>query len=251
MKTVFIDCSPKRKLSASGFIAGFTSVFTAGEKKKEKLRTKADHGRILEAVKDADNVVFSMPLYVDGVPSHVLPFLREMEQQCRAGGSDLNVYVIANNGFIEGKQNEPLMQVMENFCERSGINWCGGLGIGGGVMMNVMRILLAVFFGITVLNVLLAGFREGNFLQTGLWAHFGQQVLEVLLLGCGIIVFDIWLAVSISRRKKYGKHYTRIMLPSFVFILLADIFFIISSLFSGGLFRGWLSKKKPTGGSPS
>ena len=32
-----------------------------------------------------------MPLYVDGVPSHVLPFLKEM------------------NGFIEGRQNEPIM----------------------------------------------------------------------------------------------------------------------------------------------
>lgn len=243
MRTVLIDCSPKRRLSASGFIADFTSVFVLGQKAREKLRTKANYQRVLDQVKAADNVVFSMPLYVDGVPSHVLPFLKEMEWYCREARPDLNVYVIANNGFIEGRQNEPLMQVMEHFCERSGISWCGGLGIGGGVMMNVIRILLLVFFGITVLNVLIAGMREGSFLQTELFVHFGKQVLEVLFFGCGIIAFDLWLASCINRQKPYGKHYTRIMVPSFVFIIFADIFFTITSLVQGGIFRGWFARK--------
>ena len=74
----------------------------------------------------------------------------------------------------------------------------------------------------------------------------GKQILEVLVLGCGIITFAIWLAICINRKKEYGKHYTRIMLPSFVFILCADIFFTIISVFQGGVFRGWFSKKKPT-----
>ena len=43
-----------------------------------------------------------------------------------------------------------------------------------------------------------------------------------------------------------GKKYTRILVPSFIFILFADIFFIIVSLIGGGIFRGWLAKKKPT-----
>ncbi len=244
MKTVFIDCSPKKRLSASGFIAGFTAAFVAGKKKKEKLRTKADYGRVLEAVKDADSVVFSMPLYVDGVPSHVLPFLREMELYCKESNPALNVYVIANNGFIEGRQNEPLMQVMENFCARSGISWRGGLGIGGGVMMNVMRIMLTVFFGLAILNTILAVVREGSF-QAGPLLGFGKQALEVLFFGCGIVAFDLWLAFCINRQKPFGKRYTRVMLPSFVFILFADIFFVIASFFQGGMFRGWLAKKKP------
>jgi hypothetical protein len=71
--------------------------------------------------------------------------MEEMEGFCRENGMKLRVYCVANNGFIEGKQNEPLMQTMEHFCERSGIRWGGGLGIGGGVMMNVMRIMLLVY----------------------------------------------------------------------------------------------------------
>ena len=244
MKTVFIDCSPKKRLSASGFIAAFTGVFVAGQKKKEKLRTKNDYQRILEAIRDADNIVFSVPLYVDGLPSHVLPFLKETERFCRENKAARSVYVIANNGFIEGRQNEPLMRIMENFCARAGLAWRGGLGIGGGVMMNVMRIMTLVFFGLAILNTFLSGIQEGNW--TGQLLHFGQQLLEVLLLGCGIIAFDLRLAFCISRKKEYGKHYTRIMLPSFVFILCADIFFTVISVFQGGIFRGWLSRKKPT-----
>ncbi len=246
MKTVFIDCSPKQRLSASGFIMGLTKLFVFGEKKKEKLRTPADHERVLNEIADADTVVFSMPLYVDGVPSHLLPFLKKMETFCLKQHKDLKVYVIANNGFIEGKQNEPLMRIMENFCDRSGIKWCGGLGIGGGVMMNVMRILLVVFLGIALLRTILSVANEGLFFPTGPWIVYGKQILEVLALGCGIITFDIWLAICINRKKEYGKHYTRIMLPSFVFIICADIFFTIISVFQGGIFRGWFSKKKPT-----
>ena len=246
MKTVFIDCSPKKNLCASGFIMRVTSFFVLGKKKKEKLRTVADHERILSEISDADSVVFSMPLYVDGVPSHLLPFLKKMELFCHEQDKDVNVYVIANNGFIEGKQNEPLMQVMENFCDRSGIKWCGGLGIGGGVMMNVMRILLIVFLGIALLRTFLSGISEGTFFQTWPWIIYGKQILEVLALGCGIITFDIWLAICINSRKEYGKHYTRIMLPSFIFIICADIFFTVISVFQGGIFKGWFSKKMPT-----
>lgn len=248
MKTVFIDCSPKRKFSASGFIAAMTSCFVFGSKRKMKLRTKADHEDILKELEDADAVVFSMPLYVDGVPSHVLPFLKEMEEWCRNKDSHIRVYVIANNGFIEGRQNEPLMQVMENFCLRSGISWCGGLGIGGGVMMNVMRIVIVVQFVLAVLSLIMNGIDTGNFLDVQILLSFLKSLAEVLFFGCGIITFDIWLASCINGKKEYGKHYTRIMVPSFLFIIFADIFFTIISIIKGGIFRGWFSKKKPVKG---
>ena len=245
MKTIFIDCSPKRKLSASGFVASLTGVFVPGIKKKMKLRTKADHEAVLKELEDADVVVFSMPLYVDGVPSHVLPFLKEMEKWCKDNNSGIGVYVIANNGFIEGRQNESLMQIMENFCIRSGLKWCGGLGLGGGVMMNVMRIMIMVVLGVTVINLGITGMNTGNFMEMRYIYGFLEDLAVLLLLGSGIIIFDIWLAFCIKRKKAYGKHYTRIMLPSFVFIICADLFFTMISIMKGGIFRGWFSKKKP------
>ncbi|MDO4188544.1 MAG: hypothetical protein Q4D29_06090 [Lachnospiraceae bacterium] len=239
MKTVFVDCSPKKRLSASGFIAAVTKCFVIGKKVQCKLITPNDYKTTLDEIRDADVVVFSMPLYVDGVPSHILPFLKEMEVDYRDIHADKRIYVIANNGFIEGRQNEPLMQTMENFCIRAGLTFCGGLGIGGGVMMNVMRIMICVVFGLTLLQMAANGF------DPVILKDFGTDVLTILILSCGIISFDIWLAYCINKGKEYGIHYTRIMLPSFVFILCADLFFTIISLFHGGVFRGWFARKKP------
>lgn len=242
-KTVLINCSPKKKLSVSGFIMKCQGLMIRGRKEYFQLRTPADRRPILDALKDADKVVFVTPLYVDSAPSHALPFLKEMEAFCRENGLALKVYVIANNGFIEGKQNEPLMQVMENFCARAGLTWCGGVGIGGGVMLNVERIMIAVMFALMLLNVALSVAQGQNVLE--LVRSFGISVLEVLLLSCGIIAYTVRLAAHVNKGTDAGKRYTRIMVPSFLFILFADIFFAILSFFQGGMFRGWFSRFQP------
>ena len=51
------------------------------------------------------------------------------------------------------------------------------------------------------------------------------------------------MGLKVKEGTAFGEKYTRILLPSFLFILIADVFFIIVSLFKGGLFRGWLQRK--------
>ena len=245
-KTVLINCSPKKSLSVSGFIMKCAGLMIRGRKEYLHLRTPRDYPAILQALEDASKVVFVAPLYVDSVPSHMLPFMKEMEKYCREKRLDLKVYAIANNGFIEGRQNEPLMQVMENFCVRSGLEWCGGIGIGGGVMLNVERIMLTVMFGIMLLNIVLQAVNGGNLLEPV--RSFGTSLLQLVVLCCGILTYTVRLAMHINRGTDAGKRYTRIMLPSFVFILFADIFFVIISILQGGIFRGWLSRFKPDAG---
>ena len=245
-KTVLINCSPKKNLSVSGFIMKCTGLMIRGSKEYLHLRTPADREEILQALKDAGKVVFAVPLYVDSVPSHMLPFLKEMEAFCRENSLRLKVYVIANNGFIEGRQNESLMRVMENFCTRSGLEWCGGIGIGGGVMLNVERIMISVMFGIMIMNVCLSAVQGQNILEPV--RSFAISVGELLILCCGIIAFAVRLAVHINKGTDAGKRYTRIMLPSFIFIIFADIFFVIISILQGGIFRGWFSRFKPDAG---
>ena len=245
-KTVLINCSPKQKMSVSGFLMKCAGIMIRGKKEYLHLRTPADHQPILSALKDAGKVVFVTPLYVDSVPSHMLPFMREMEAFCRENGLRLKVYVIANNGFIEGKQNDPLMRVMENFCARSGLDWCGGIGIGGGVMLNVERIMITVMFGLMLLRVFFSAVQGESILDPVL--SFGKSLLWLLFFTCGIIVFGVRLAVHINKGTGAGKKYTRIMVPSFVFILFADMFFIIISVLQGGVFRGWFSRFQPDAG---
>ena len=243
MKTVFINCSPKKRFCASAYFLALQRLFVSGEKVTEKLRTPADHGRILEQLRDAQAVVFGLPLYVDGIPSHVLRFMEEMEVFCRQNDLHLSLYCIANNGFIEGRQNEPLMQSFEHFCSRAGLIWGGGVGIGGGVMLNVTRILFVVDIILLLVNIVLSAVHTGNFFPKDAWISFGESAALLLYFNLGVLFYLIRMGSFIRKGACSGKKYTRILIPSFIFILFADAFFIIISFFEGGLFRGWLKRK--------
>lgn len=236
MKTVFINGSPKKKLSVSSYLLGLVRLLVRGEVVKDQVRNAGDYERILNSIVDADNVIFGLPLYVDGVPSHMLSFMKEMERFCIEKNIQLSVYVVSNGGFIEGCQNRPLMQVFENFCKRCNFQWRGGVGIGGGVMLNVMRIMFFVYVGLFVLNIIMVGLNAAL-------PIFAKQLIIVLFFSLGAFVYCLRMGIAINKGANCGVKFTRILLPSFLFILAADIFFIIISIFQGGVFRGWSSRK--------
>lgn len=243
MKTLFINCSPKKNFSASSYFEGIQRLFVKGEKITKKLRSKKDYEGIFEELKNAKNIVLCLPLYADGPPSHVLAFLEEAEKFFLENDLHPNLYCIVNNGFIEGRQNEPLMQVMENFCLRAGVNWCGGVGIGGGVMLNVTRIIFIIQTAAFLIQYIIYGIQSGIFWGTGFLSAFLQNAGVLLFFNAGALFFLIRMGTAINKGVFFGKHYTRALIPSFIFIIFANLFFIIISFFKGGLFRGWLAKK--------
>ena len=99
MKTVFINGSPKKRFSASGYFGKLQSIFIRGEKVFLRLRTKSDHKKIFEQIIDADIVIFLLPLYVDCVPSHILSFLREMERFCKEHKIESQIAISNCNSF--------------------------------------------------------------------------------------------------------------------------------------------------------
>ena len=236
MKTVFINGSPKKKLSVSSYLLGIVRLWVKGEVVKKQVHNSSDYEHILDSIADADNVVFGLPLYVDGVPSHMLAFMKEMEKFCIEKNIQLNVYVVSNGGFIEGCQNRPLMQIFENFCKRCNLQWCGGVGIGGGVMLNVMSIMFWVYAGLFVLNTITAGVKDA-------FPIFAEQLIVVLFFSLGAFLYCLRMGIAINKGTNCGVKFTRVLLPSFLFILAADVFFVIISIFQGGIFRGWLKRK--------
>jgi hypothetical protein len=46
------------------------------------------------------------------------------------------VYAVMNCGFWEGKQNQPALELVRNWCYRAGLEWKQGFGIGGGEMQG-------------------------------------------------------------------------------------------------------------------
>ena len=237
MKTVFINGSPKKKLSVSSYLLGIVRLFVRGEVVSVQVRNEGDHKRVLESIKDGDTVVFGMPLYVDGVPSHMIAFMKAMETFCIDNNICLKVYALSNGGFIEGCQNRALMQVLENFCNRCNFQWCGGVGIGGGVMLNVMRIMFFVYAGLFILNTVTSGL-------TVSLPIFAEQLVVILFFSFGAFFYCLRMGIAVNKGVTCAVKFTRILLPSFVFILVADIFFVIISIFQGGIFKGWLRRKE-------
>lgn len=133
MKIAFINGSPKAKHSTSASI--LTDLKTALSKNLEIIPVELHKAVIsekdMEKLKTCDTLVFAFPLYVDGIPSHLLSCLTALETapwQDKRG----RVYGIVNCGFYEGIQAEPALKVLENWCAKAGFLWSGGIGIGGG-----------------------------------------------------------------------------------------------------------------------
>ena len=131
MTVALIDASPKPRGSTSGILLShLRQRLPAGvEGTEQRLRSPALPPEALPALQNAGVWVFACPLYVDGLPSHLLACLMELEKQGLAGKT---VYAVVNCGFYEGIQAKPALGVFENWCARAGHTYGGGLGIGGG-----------------------------------------------------------------------------------------------------------------------
>ena len=80
---------------------------------------------------NSDILIFAFPLYVDGIPAHLLEQMILLEKAYKEKEhNDTTVYVIANNGFYEGDQNKYALAMVKNFCTRANITWGQGIEIG-------------------------------------------------------------------------------------------------------------------------
>ena len=81
MKILILNGSPKKKSSTSKFLGKIMGVLLTGCKVQyASLRTKSEYPKILQQLKDIDALILAAPLYVDGIPSHVLEFLQQAEE---------------------------------------------------------------------------------------------------------------------------------------------------------------------------
>lgn len=142
MKIALIDASPKAKDSNSAYLLS---------ELKQLIKEQADifefsvhpGSRYLEqfsAVCACNALVFAFPLYVDGIPSHLLRFLEELQAYLNSGEpKDITVYAVVNCGFCEGRQNRLAIELMKNWCRRAGLSWGQGLATGAGEMLGGMQ----------------------------------------------------------------------------------------------------------------
>lgn len=137
MKIALINASPKFKDSASGMLLDIMKEYigSRAEVSVFELHKPELAGDIVSGVTAADACVFLFPLYVDGIPSNLLFCLAELGEKARAAqderGDNIRVYAVVNLGFYEGVQADVALDIMKNWCDKYGLLWGGGAGIGG------------------------------------------------------------------------------------------------------------------------
>ena len=138
MKTALINASPKEKRSASGTLFTRLQMYMGKEKIERYswsgLAVKEDD---LESVLGCDTMVIAYPLYVDGIPSNLLSCLEQvqefLERNPREGVP--KVFVIVNNGSYEPRQSRISVEMVENWCFKTGFDFAGALCVGAGGMI--------------------------------------------------------------------------------------------------------------------
>jgi multimeric flavodoxin WrbA len=251
MNIMIINGSPKKIGGASAFFAKILQCMLF----PHKVTTKSpgiskDYREVFDNLQDIDVVVITVPLYVDSIPAHFIHFLKQLEQYCKDNKCKFMLYVISNAGFVGGHHNQAHLEQYECWCERTGITWGGGLGIGGGVMLHVLYKIMFIWTGIqivlAIINNIFAGIPLTESVLNTLLPGLINCVILMLFFYCGMLLFEFILAWAIRNKWRIKNKYTRVMLPSFIFIVVANIFMALTGLFHGKLVFSLFKKVKYT-----
>jgi len=85
----------------------------------------------LSTVESSDILILAFPLYVDSLPSRVVKAL-ELIAENRKSSKDQRLLAISNSGFPEAFHNHTALDICRLFARETGIEWAGGLALGGG-----------------------------------------------------------------------------------------------------------------------
>ena len=237
MKALLINASPKRITCASKYYLDLLNMQMLGcDTEQIKLVGPKIYNEIFNHFDSIDALVIALPVYVDGVPSSVLRFLQEAEKYINQNNCQFKLYVISNCGFIEGKQCKNILSVMRSFSDTAGLTWGGGVGIGGGEMLSVLR-LTPLFELVRLALSMLLFLVKGDFiggLASYSWIGFIIPMLVYLVFSSWMFFAMIKMQWNIRRLKTIPNFYAGIFLmPRILFAALFNGYWIIRSAFFG------------------
>lgn len=139
MKILMICGSPRTTDSNSMYLLKALSEKLGQQNKITFCETsKGDEqcnlNKIAANICSSEVIVLAFPLYVDGIPSHLLGILKGIESANMADNEHITVYQIANSGFYDARQNHIAIDMIWNWCDKCGMKKGCSLGVGAGEM---------------------------------------------------------------------------------------------------------------------
>jgi hypothetical protein len=109
------------------------------EKTYATVCVSSDRNReiLLKLVDSSDLLILAFPLYADSLPSRLVATLELIADHRRNEGVQMSqrLLAIVNSGFPEAKQNDTALAICRCFAHEAGMDWAGGLALGGGAMI--------------------------------------------------------------------------------------------------------------------
>lgn len=141
MKIILLNGSPKiNNQSASGaLLEELCSFLPPKETALFAAHKPILDENILYAIERAQALALAFPLYVDGIPSHLLHCMKQIQDYFKNKEHSLTVYAIVNCGFYESHQTAISLEIIANWCACCGFIWGQGAGIGGGGIMPYLQ----------------------------------------------------------------------------------------------------------------
>ena len=139
MKIAIVNGSPKCKESASGAL--ISDFLACAYERCDCVNVRMNKTKLTDdtvrALSECEAWVFFYPLYVDGVPGHLLSCLKELEK-LKEGFGEKYVYAVSNCGFYDGGQCKWSLEIIKHWANRCGFVYGGGIGVGGGGALTAM-----------------------------------------------------------------------------------------------------------------
>jgi hypothetical protein len=85
---------------------------------------------------EADLVVLATPLYVDSLPAPVTEAFEILARRAPGTPSRARLLALVNCGFPEAVHTDTALAICRLWAREAGLDWIGGLGIGGGGMFE-------------------------------------------------------------------------------------------------------------------
>jgi multimeric flavodoxin WrbA len=130
---VMVCGSPKGTKGSSWEIGSYLMRQLAAKGIATKSRTISPINTLIAEIQDADLLIFSFPLYADGIPARLKAVLKEI---AAANVGEKYCAALVQCGFIESHQNDTAIEMCRLFARNAGCIWLGGLGRGGGGMLD-------------------------------------------------------------------------------------------------------------------
>ena len=143
-KVILLVGSPKAKNSTSESLGSYLldQIVESGVGDKIETETIRIHSYlrseekiqdILSKVYEAELLLLAFPLYIDSLPWPVIRLLELISEHRPTTGQKMpKIAVICNCGFPESSQNVLAVQICQLFASGVGMDWLGGLALGGG-----------------------------------------------------------------------------------------------------------------------